>query len=121
MLKHLLLCITLGIYSNSFSQALKLPADTSIITKHSTIIKGKPIEYTATCGTQPVWNEDGNVIAALFYTYYKRTDIEDNSNRPLLISFNGGPGSASVWMHIAYTGPKILKIDDEGSPFNPTA
>jgi len=119
MLKHLLLCITLGIYSNSFSQALKLPADTSIITKHSTIIKGKPIEYTATCGTQPVWNEDGNVIAALFYTYYKRTDIEDNSNRPLLISFNGGPGSASVWMHIAYTGPKILKIDDEGYPIQP--
>jgi carboxypeptidase C (cathepsin A) len=35
------------------------------------------------------------------------------------MSFNGGPGSASVWMHIAYTGPKVLKIDDEGFPVQP--
>ena len=40
-------------------------------------------------------------------------------NRPLVFSFNGGPGSASVWMHIAYTGPKVLKIDDEGYPVQP--
>ena len=36
-----------------------------------------------------------------------------------MISFNGGPGSASVWMHIAYTGPKVLNIDDEGYPIQP--
>lgn len=47
------------------------------------------------------------------------TDVKDNSDRPLVISFNGGPGSASVWMHLAYTGPKILKIDDEGYPVQP--
>ena len=43
----------------------------------------------------------------------------NDKNRPLLISFNGGPGSASVWMHVAYTGPKILNIDDEGYPVQP--
>jgi carboxypeptidase C (cathepsin A) len=36
-----------------------------------------------------------------------------------VISFNGGPGSASVWMHLAYTGPRVLKIDDEGFPVQP--
>ena len=41
------------------------------------------------------------------------------NERPLIFSFNGGPGSGSVWMHIAYTGPKILKIDEEGFPVQP--
>jgi carboxypeptidase C (cathepsin A) len=67
----------------------------------------------------PVWDDEGNVIAALFYTYYRRSDGGDSATRPLLISFNGGPGSAAVWMHIAYTGPKLLNIDDEGYPVQP--
>ncbi|MDX1428372.1 MAG: carboxypeptidase, partial [Salegentibacter mishustinae] len=46
-------------------------------------------------------------------------NIKNTENRPLVISFNGGPGSASVWMHIAYTGPRVLKIDDEGFPIQP--
>ena len=96
-----------------------LPADTMIATKHSVTIKGQAINYTATVGTQPVWNEDGMPIAALSYTYYERSGIADRATRPLVISFNGGPGSASVWMHIAYTGPKILNIDDEGYPVQP--
>nr|WP_245946337.1 carboxypeptidase [Arenibacter echinorum] len=68
---------------------------------------------------QPVWDESGKPIATLFYTYYKKTTSENLDRRPLLISFNGGPGSASVWMHIAYTGPKVLNIDDEGYPVQP--
>lgn len=68
---------------------------------------------------QPVWNSEGEEIASLFYTYYQRSGIKDRSQRPLVISFNGGPGSASVWMHIAYTGPRVLKIDDEGYPLQP--
>lgn len=96
-----------------------LPADSVVVTHHQTQIKGKAIAYTATCGTQPVWNEEGKAVAALFYTYYTRDGIEDRSERPLLISFNGGPGSASVWMHIAYTGPMILKVDEEGFPVQP--
>src|SRR5690606_33599051 len=79
----------------------------------------KRFGYTATTGTQPVWDEEGNPTATLFYTYYQRSDIKDRSKRPLLISFNGGPGSASVWMHVAYTGPKSLIIDDEGYALQP--
>jgi len=96
-----------------------LPIDTTVVTNHSISIKGQQINYSATCGTQPVWDEDGQPVASLFYTYYERKGISNNTNRPLIISFNGGPGSASVWMHVAYTGPRILEIDEEGFPIQP--
>ncbi|WP_340154009.1 carboxypeptidase [uncultured Marivirga sp.] len=108
----LLVCVT------GFAQNRKIAVDTTVVTSHSTTIEGQKVSYTATTGTQPVWNEMGEPDATLFYTYYKRTDV-DAKNRPLLISFNGGPGSASVWMHVAYTGPKILNIDSEGYPVQP--
>ena len=82
-------------------------------------IKGKVVPYKVTAGTQPVWDKEGKVTASLFYTYYQRTDVADKGKRPLVISFNGGPGSASVWMHIAYTGPKLLNLDAEGYPTQP--
>ena len=94
--------------------------DQSTFTNHVTTIKGTKVPYKATTGTMPVWDEDGKAIAGLFYTYYERTDVKDRDSRPLVISFNGGPGSASVWMHIAYTGPKLLNIDDEGYPVQHT-
>lgn len=97
----------------------KLPVDSIITTKHSTTIKGKAINYTAYKGTQPVWDESGKAIASLDYTYYERDGITDKASRPLVISFNGGPGSASVWMQIAYTGPTLINIDDEGYPVQP--
>ena len=97
----------------------KIPVDTSVTTQHSATINGTAIDYSATTGMQPVWDEAGQPIAALHYTYYTRNNVKDRSARPLLISFNGGPGSGSVWMHLAYTGPRTLKIDDEGYPVQP--
>lgn len=82
-------------------------------------IGGQRVPYRVTTGTQPVWNEDGEPIASVFYVYYERTDVRDRASRPLVISFNGGPGSASVWMHIGYTSPRFLRIDDEGYPVQP--
>ncbi len=111
----ILVCTSLTI----FGQDRALEAETAIVTTHETTIRGVKIPYTATAGTQPVWNEEGKVIASLFYTYYERSDIRNKDPRPLVISFNGGPGSASVWMHIAYTGPRVLNIDDEGYPVQP--
>ncbi|MFD1061886.1 S10 family peptidase [Winogradskyella litorisediminis] len=102
-----------------FSQNLKVPVDTVYTTTNSIKIKGQSVDYKAMTGFQPVWNDDGEVTASLYYTYYKRTNDSKGNKRPLIISFNGGPGSASVWMHIAYTGPKILNIDDEGYPIQP--
>jgi carboxypeptidase C (cathepsin A) len=82
-------------------------------------IKGQRVPYKVTASTQPVWDEEGKAIAGLFYVYYERTDVSNKETRPLVISFNGGPGTASVWMHLGYTGPKKLKIDDEGYPIQP--
>lgn len=93
--------------------------DSQVITNHTTTIKGQKVSYKATTGTMPVWDEDGKALAGLFYTYYERSDVKDRDSRPLVISFNGGPGSASVWMQIAYTGPSLLNIDDEGYPLQP--
>ncbi len=102
-----------------FAQDRKIPVESAVVTNHEVVIKGKRVPFSATAGTQPVWNNDGDPVATLFYTYYERTDVRDKDTRPLVISFNGGPGSASVWMHLAYTGPRILKIDDEGYPIQP--
>ncbi|MDC8833072.1 S10 family peptidase [Alteromonas gilva] len=96
-----------------------IEAESQVTTEHETKINGNRVRYSAEIGTQPVWDDEGGAVATLHYTYYKRSDVKDDTTRPLLISFNGGPGSASVWMHIAYTGPKILNIDDEGYPLQP--
>lgn len=96
-----------------------LPAESAVHSSGTVTIKSKIVPYKATAGTQPVWDKDGKVIASLFYTYYQRSDVSNREKRPLIFSFNGGPGSASVWMHVAYTGPKMLNIDDEGYPVQP--
>lgn len=93
--------------------------ESSSVTNGEANIKGKRIPYKATAGTMPVWDADGKPIASLFFTYYERTDITEKSTRPLVFSFNGGPGSGSLWMHLAYTGPYVLNIDDEGYPLQP--
>ena len=119
MMKKIIAIIALCFTFFSHSQKRELPVDTIVITNHTTTIKGEKLSYQSQTGTQPVWEIDGNPNASLFYTYYKRTDIKNVNERPLIFSFNGGPGSASVWMHLAYTGPKILKIDEEGYPTQP--
>lgn len=116
---HLLGLALLFFVVGSKAQKVEIPVDTAVTTDHSVTIKGERINYSATTGMQPVWNDEGEPIASLFYTYYQRSGVKDQANRPLVISFNGGPGSASVWMHIAYTGPRILKIDEEGFPVQP--
>ena len=93
--------------------------ESAVTSEDQVTIDGQRIRYEATAGTQPVWGEDGEAVASLFYVYYRRTDVEDVGERPLVFSFNGGPGSASVWMHVGYTGPRFLRIDDEGYPVQP--
>ncbi len=119
MRRSLLVClILLAVVLTALSQDRLTPVDTAVITHNNTIINGEKITYTATAGTQPVYVDD-ETVATLYYTYYTREISGSRDTRPLLISFNGGPGSASVWMHMAYTGPKIVKIDEEGYPVQP--
>lgn len=112
-------CCVLALAAPAQATERKIEADTVVVTQHKTTVNDQSFPYSATTGTQPVWDDEGNPVAAVFYTYYQRTDIKDKSKRPLLISFNGGPGSASVWMQIAYTGPKALNVDSEGYPLQP--
>ena len=118
-MKKLFTLLFLLVVLTSYGQSRIIPIDTTVVTTHTTTVKGQSFSYTATTGMQPVWDANGDPIATLYYTYYKRNNIKNIANRPLVISFNGGPGSASVWMHIAYTGPRILNIDSEGYPIQP--
>ena len=104
----------LGLPGNTNAQERKLAVDSTVVTEDKVTIKGERISYIAEAGTQPVWGEEGQPIASLFYVYYRKQDVDDVSRRPLVFSFNGGPGSASVWMHIGF-----LKIDEEGHPVQP--
>ncbi len=118
-MRTLLTAILIIIYHVLWCQKNMIPSDTTVVTNHQTTINGNSLSYTATTGMQPLWDENGDPIATLFYTYYQKKNVTDHGKRPLVISFNGGPGSASVWMHVAYTGPKVLNIDEEGYPVQP--
>ena len=117
MKRYFLLISALFLGLMSYAQRIPF-ADSTIVTKHNITANGQKFGYTAKTGFQPVWDANGKVLATVHYTYYSRDGVNKN-NRPLVISFNGGPGSGSVWMHLAYTGPRLLNIDDEGYPLQP--
>jgi len=93
--------------------------DQTVSSEHEVTIKGTKVPYKTVTGMMPVWDEDGKVQAGVFFTYYERSDVKDRASRPLVISFNGGPGTPSVWMELGYTGPRVLNVDDEGYPLQP--
>ncbi|WP_212744276.1 S10 family peptidase [Maribacter sp. ACAM166] len=120
MKKILKLFVILMIIAPSLTaQQVNTSMDSTVITNGQVTIKGVSVKYKATAGKQPVWDDKGNIIAGLYFTYYERSNIKDKSKRPLFISFNGGPGAASVWMHLGYTGPYKVKVDNEGYPVQP--
>ena len=83
------------------------------VTKHSIRANGKQLNYTAMTGYMPIRNaQNGEVEARIFYTAYTLDNAP--ANRPLMFSFNGGPGSASVWLHLGALGPKRVKMLDNG-------
>ena len=79
--------------------------------KGSVRIDGKAINYTATAGTLVMKNEEGDPIAQFGYTSYTK-DGADKGKRPIMFAYNGGPGSASFWLHMGVLGPKRVVIDD---------
>ncbi|HEY2156547.1 MAG TPA: hypothetical protein VGH33_13030, partial [Isosphaeraceae bacterium] len=83
-----------------------------VVTKHRVEVDGKSIAYTATAGQMPIPNDQGETEAHIFYVAYTRDDAGDRSKRPLMFSFNGGPGSASVWLHLGAVGPKRVDTPD---------
>src|SRR5271168_2615389 len=76
------------------------PEDKVVQTKHTARIGGQEIKYTATTGTLVMKTEEGDPKATVFYVAYTRDDVSDVAQRPVTFTFNGGPGSASVWLHL---------------------
>lgn len=92
-----------------------LPDEPPIVTKHSIQLGGKELRYTVTTGFMPIKNaQSGETEARIFFMAYTLDDVADKTKRPLMFSFNGGPGSASVWLHLGALGPKRVKMQDEG-------
>ena len=88
-------------------------------TQHTVVIDGKEISYTATAGTLVMKDEDGTAKASVFYVAYMKDGVEDVHKRPLTFSFNGGPGSSSVWLHLGVLGPRRVPMDEEGNALPP--
>lgn len=85
------------------------------VRRHSLVVGGKTLNYTTTTGHMPIRNaQTGVVEARIFYMAYTLDGVADPSRRPLMFSFNGGPGSASVWLHLGALGPKRVKMLDDG-------
>ncbi len=99
-------------------QELQLLPEEPVVTQHTATIRGETVRYTAEAGTLPI-REDGKVMARMFYVYYKRDNVPEGVERPMVFSFNGGPGTASVWMHMGYTGPRRVQYDEEGFALRP--
>lgn len=92
-----------------------LTEETPVVSKHSITVGGKTLNYTATTGTMPIKSATGEIEALLFYMAYTLDGTTNKAKRPLLFSFNGGPGSASVWLHLGALGPKRVKMLDDGA------
>ncbi len=91
------------------------PPHANVVTKHSITLDGQKIDYTATAGSLPIKDNEGKTTAEIFYIAYTKDGVPDLTKRPVTFSFNGGPGSSSVWMHLGLLGPRRVKLNDDGS------
>lgn len=85
----------------------------STTTGHVIQMDGQQVPYTATAGTLPIRDSKGKVTASMFFAAYTR-DGEEVSARPLAFLYNGGPGSATIWLHMGSFGPKHVQLGSEG-------
>jgi carboxypeptidase C (cathepsin A) len=95
------------------------PVETTSKTKHSIQINGQTLAYTATAGTLVLKKDDTKPWASVFYVAYTRDEAQDVAKRPITFSFNGGPGSSSVWLHLGALGPKRVEMGPEGEQPKP--
>ncbi|HEX5604256.1 MAG TPA: hypothetical protein VFX63_16970, partial [Pyrinomonadaceae bacterium] len=90
-----------------------------VVTRHEIHAAGSTIKYTAIVGMMPIKNREGETEANMFFTSYIVDQPENAPARPLTFSFNGGPGSASVWLHMGAIGPKRVKMNADGAMPSP--
>jgi carboxypeptidase C (cathepsin A) len=100
-----------------------LPSDNIITTHHTVLLNGEELRYVVNAGTiilhQEKDKEGAEPKASIFFVAYTKED-SDHSQRPITFSFNGGPGSSSVWLHLGMVGPRRVQMaDDIGNPTPP--
>lgn len=88
-------------------------------TRHRMTVGGEAIAYTATAGNYVMKAEDGTPKASMFFVSYTRDGQDDPTQRPVMFSFNGGPGAAAVWVHLGAFGPKKVKMTEDGFALPP--
>jgi carboxypeptidase C (cathepsin A) len=86
-------------------KSASIPPEHSSVTHHEMTLNGKTLRYTATAGTLLVDGDDGKPYGSFFYVAYTEDGITDPTKRPVTFLYNGGPGSASVWLHMGSVGP----------------
>jgi carboxypeptidase C (cathepsin A) len=84
-----------------------------VVTHHQTTVDGKTLKYTATAGRLPIKRGDGKIEAEMFFVAYT-LDGQDAAKRPVTFAFNGGPGSASIWLHMGALGPRRVALPADG-------
>jgi carboxypeptidase C (cathepsin A) len=84
--------------------ALPIPAETKVETKHDWTAGARPVHYTATAGTLLIKDDEDKPIGSMFYVAYTEDGAAAQS-RPVTFLYNGGPGSASLWLHMGSVGP----------------
>src|SRR6202051_4759048 len=84
-----------------------------VVTHHQITVDGRLLKYSATAGRLPIKRGDGRIEAEMFYVAYT-LDGQDAPKRPLTFAFNGGPGSASIWLHMGALGPRKVVLQPDG-------
>ena len=102
--------------TNAFTLA-KIPdaGHAPVTITNEVTIGGERIKYTAETGMLPILKTDGVSQASIFYVAYTRQDVKSHAARPVTFCFNGGPGSASVWLHLGALGPRRATMTEDGS------
>jgi carboxypeptidase C (cathepsin A) len=95
-------------------------AEEPVTTRHELRLGDRLLKYAVTTGTLPLVNEAGETEARIFFMAYVAERPGGPEKRPLMFSFNGGPGSSSVWLHLGALGPRRVRmLDDGGLPAPP--
>ena len=90
-----------------------IPKPQSFVTSHQGTFNGKTIKYKATAKESYLKNSKGDSVASIWSVAYTQDGIANSTKRPVTFVFNGGPGSASVWLHMGLFGPKIVRVDSD--------
>lgn len=116
-----LACLVLGLLAPPVPSPTPIPKtetpapEAPVVTRHELRRGDRVLKYTVTTGMMPLTNEAGETEANMFFMAYVADRPGGPDKRPLMFSFNGGPGSSSVWLHLGALGPKRVRMLDDGA------